>query len=573
MKKIILVYGVGFEVLTDYIQSLNIVDKEIELKDFLLDRFLRSKNIYIFTQMWMKTEVFQECLYTSDRFIYLNVEMLTEQNRWNNIENLIKKNVRIADYSLSNIQFIKTGIKVLNLKYGQELIYLPYQYNLKECFLLENKDHKYKYDVGVINAFPRKDSSVNPDLKYKRSELFERLEENNFNCVNILGWGNERDEIIKQCKIILNIHHFEVYNIFEHIRCDRLLFSNKLIISEKSLYMEDLDIFPLVHWKEYNDILAYTKHMLENFDIYQTQLEKRNKKEFFQKRTEGLKQSYEIIQKPVILGKGIYICGCVKNCAKFLPDVFQNILLISELFKAYKIVIAFDVSDDNSLDILQDFKKKIPSLCLIINESPLTDFRTQNIANARNSIIDFIRKDDNPEYEHFIMMDFDDCCSLPINIENFKTVFKQEHWDAVSFNLPAYYDIWALSYDPYIFSCWFFMNPDHAISIVRNDIQEKLKQMNQDELFSCYSAFNGFSIYRKEKFMNCYYEWVLTDQSIEFMTIPKIQEHATLVSSMIRTHTEECEHRSFHFQAISKNSAKIRISPLYVFDYISETHC
>ena len=28
----------------------------------------------------------------------------------------------------------------------------------------------------------------------------------------------------------------------------------------------------------------------------------------------------------------------------------------------------------------------------------------------------------------------------------------------------------------------------------------------------------------------------------------------------------DCEHRAFHFQAIRKNGAKIRISPLYLFE-------
>ena len=87
----------------------------------------------------------------------------------------------------------------------------------------------------MINAFPQKSNSVNSSLFYKRSILFEKLQEMKVNCINILGWGQERDDIIRRCKIILNVHHFECFNIFEHIRCDRLIFANKIVISENSL--------------------------------------------------------------------------------------------------------------------------------------------------------------------------------------------------------------------------------------------------------------------------------------------------------------------------------------------------
>ena len=86
--------------------------------------------------------------------------------------------------------------------------------------------------------------------------------------MNILGWGAERDELIKKCKVIVNVHHFECYTIFQHIRCDRLVFANKLIISENSLCVDDLDIKSHVTWSEYKDLIQTTKNILQKFDHY-----------------------------------------------------------------------------------------------------------------------------------------------------------------------------------------------------------------------------------------------------------------------------------------------------------------
>jgi hypothetical protein len=292
MRKIILVYASSYTVLLDYISSLNIIDKTIELSNFSIEVFLQSNNIYIFTQMWFKLEMFPEELYLNDRFIYLNVEMLTEQNRWQNIYNLIQKGIRIADYSLSNIAFIKEGLRKLNQDYPHEILHFPYQYNIKEIVFLENKSKEYDYDIGVINAFPQKSNSVNSSLFYKRSILFEKLQEMKVNCINILGWGQERDDIIRRCKIILNVHHFECFNIFEHIRCDRLIFANKIVISENSLYSEDLDIDMFIIWKKYDDIIDYAKHVLDNFDIYQRKITNMNKDCLIINRINGLRHTY-----------------------------------------------------------------------------------------------------------------------------------------------------------------------------------------------------------------------------------------------------------------------------------------
>lgn len=296
MRKINIVHGLGNNVLTDYLNSLNFVNKYIPLNEFSCQKFIDSKDIYVFTQMWLNVEIFPIPIYKSNRLIFLNVEMLSEGNRWGHLFNLIKNNVRIADYSITNINIIKHQLKSLNQQYQHQIIYLPYQYNYKEVCLLENTENQYTYDIGIINAFPTKDSSVSETLTYKRSEIFKKFQEMNYNIINILGWGEERDEIIKKCKIIINVHHFEVFNVFEHMRCDRLLFANKIVISEKSLFMEELDIFSCIIWKNYEDIINYAGIVLNDFDTYQIGLKKTNKEQIILNRLKTLKHNFSLLQ-------------------------------------------------------------------------------------------------------------------------------------------------------------------------------------------------------------------------------------------------------------------------------------
>ena len=54
------------------------------------------------------------------------------------------------------------------------------------------------------------------------------------------------------------------------------------------------------------------------------------------------------------------ICGTVRHCGVFLEKVFKNIENIGKIFENYKIIIAYDQSDDNSLQFLSNYKLTHP---------------------------------------------------------------------------------------------------------------------------------------------------------------------------------------------------------------------
>lgn len=261
------------KVLEDYIYSLNMFSDIIHLQDFTIEYFIQNKNtIFVITQMWLHIDdddkLFIDNVLSSNRVIYLNVEMLSEDIRMKHAANLLKYNVQIADYSIANILMLKQYAKENNIQIQKEIIYLPYQYNLQDQVQLQNVDDNYEYDIGIINAKPEQSDTVDKSNTYRRTIMWENLQKTKWKCLNILGWGKERDELLKKCKLIINIHHFECFNIFEHIRCDRLIFAKKIIVSDKSLLGDKLDVSPYVFAEDFDEIISSANNILENFEGY-----------------------------------------------------------------------------------------------------------------------------------------------------------------------------------------------------------------------------------------------------------------------------------------------------------------
>jgi hypothetical protein len=253
------------------------------------------------------------------------------------------------------------------------------------------------------------------------------------------------------------------------------------------------------------------------------------------------------------------ICGTVRNCESYLNKIFENMGKIGEIFDDYKIILYYDKSSDNTLSILKEYQKKNNRLHFYVNKSALLEYRTHRLALGRNFCINFIKKK-YIDYPYFIMMDCDDRCAYNVNINLLKNYLNRNDWDSLSFNHPAgYYDTWALSKRPYIASCHHFGNPSLGGTLISKIISKTPKH----QLIPCFSAFNGFAIYRTPKFINCYY-----DGRMRLDYIPKLllKENFKYAGKMnINGAKEDCEHRHFHFQAILENSARIRISPLCLF--------
>lgn len=291
-RKFILVYKEDKKVLDDYIRSLKLFDTCIELSQFSIPKFLQNDYIYVFTQMWFRPGIPETReLIKNPRFIFLNVENLTERYRFEHMTNFIDSGTKIADYSTSNIKIMNDYIQTKCPEYPHRLIHLPYQFNLNDFCNLYNADHEYDYDVGIVNAYITPSDSVDSSVEYRRNQFWELIQkQSGWKCINIMGWNKERDDIIRRCKVIINIHVFSCFRIFQHIRCDRLIFANKIIVSDISLFGESLDIYDHVTWRPFDSIIQATNDILTHFDAMQYRIEHTPKRTISDNRHNALQE-------------------------------------------------------------------------------------------------------------------------------------------------------------------------------------------------------------------------------------------------------------------------------------------
>lgn len=265
------------------------------------------------------------------------------------------------------------------------------------------------------------------------------------------------------------------------------------------------------------------------------------------------------------------ICGPVKNCGPYLLKVLENMEKIGSLFDDYKIIIYYDKSSDNTLDILKNYQKNNQKMMFYVNKKPISPFRTHNLAIARNFCLNYVRENIS-QFPFFIMMDCDDVNCKEINTDILKKYLYRNDWDGLSFNTtPKYYDIWALSIYPFCFSYNHFENNVKYYNIIQDFIDGLLKKVkHQNKLLECISSFNGFSLYRTSKFLKTYY-----DGRIRLDLIPKqnLDAHKNITKSnlvfkkyiTVDGRHEDCEHRAFHIQARQNSGARIMISPEILF--------
>ena len=266
----------------------------------------------------------------------------------------------------------------------------------------------------------------------------------------------------------------------------------------------------------------------------------------------------------------VFICGAARNCEQHLDGAFQTIQQLQSMFADTHIIIAYDDSKDKTLLKLAQQKHKYgDKMDILINRDPLSSRRTENIANARNSMLRRMREVGG-RFEYFIVMDMDNACDTAPDLGVIRRAFQSSNnWDAISFNRPDYYDIWALSISPYIYSCWGWKNPVQVVNITRKYIIEKLRGLKPDELLECQSAFNGFGIYKTDPFLKCTYNWRMPKQYMSdddlHTNLKTLGFRESLSPLNAQTDEPDCEHRSFHMEAIANYGARIRISPECVF--------
>ena len=263
------------------------------------------------------------------------------------------------------------------------------------------------------------------------------------------------------------------------------------------------------------------------------------------------------------------IASPVRNVGAYLENVLLNVDALCSIFDDTVVLFYYDKSTDNTWDTLVKYQDRSRHPVFLLGHddaaSSLSSLRTVRIASARNALLQTVEMW-FADFDFIVMMDGDDRCSEPIDLNLVRQNLCRNDWDALSFNRPGYYDAWALLYHPFVHNCWGFGNDSlKMISLMRNDITEKLRVLPENELYPCYSAFNGFSIYRLHMFKGCrYYGRPKSYFSQSEMNDLRNFMRQNGIGAMSDPE-EMCEHHSFHLDAVRTRQARIRISPHYLF--------
>ena len=267
----------------------------------------------------------------------------------------------------------------------------------------------------------------------------------------------------------------------------------------------------------------------------------------------------------------IALCFCVKDCEKYLPSIFKNIALLKSLDYNFFCIFSYDNCKDKSEKLLLEYKElNKDTVFLIKNIDNNSEFRTARIAKARNACLDIVYNK-LKDISFHIMIDSDDSCSNTWKIDiidKYLKNFDGDDWDAISFNKKKYYDMWALLFDDYYHQCWGYGDGGKIMRAMQKDIIKKLQNLTSNST-NVLSAFNGFAIYKTERFKGFHYDGLnenfhplITNNerniSIDFIT----KKHNLKIPkdiNILQKNKQCCEHLFYNVSAFKKGR-KIKIS-------------
>jgi hypothetical protein len=157
--------------------------------------------------------------YKNTPCIIYNTEQLTRTFICSNVRWTISElcPVEVWDYSKANVDILRM--------FGVNARHIP----LRTPKWYQRELQAYRktgifYDVGFAGL-----------LTHRRRELLQGIEEAGLIVNVIQTFGEERDRELARCRVILNIHAGDDYNIFESARCEPWLSIGIPVISEPSL--------------------------------------------------------------------------------------------------------------------------------------------------------------------------------------------------------------------------------------------------------------------------------------------------------------------------------------------------
>ena len=217
--------------------------------------------------------------------------------------------------------------------------------------------------------------------------------------------------------------------------------------------------------------------------------------------------------------KRVVFAGAARNCARFLPSVLQNVSRLAALYEDAAFVIAENDSDDETKSMLRSWLCRQPHGHLIDLDglAAIEQIRTQRIATTRNACLDVILSGTYCDYDHLVMLDFDDVNASPISIEEYLAAVNFLEGSPAAAGVfanqaMAYYDIRAVRHANWCMDdCWKEVEARPrwmplGLAKILYVYRRQFSIPADARPIRVRSAFGGLGVYKMSKILDCRYD-------------------------------------------------------------------
>jgi len=182
-----------------------------------------------------------------EKTVIYNLEQLHDQSPWIKEKTFdILKKYTVWDYNLSNLAYFQRAAIT-------SLFHVPIGY-VPEMTRVHNKTEQ-TIDVLFYGS-----------LNERRKQVLDALAQAGLKVHAAFGvYGAERDKLIGNSKVVLNIHFYPT-NVFEIVRVGYLLSNFKAVISEDSNLIGEDDIKGSVKFARYDQLVSSCLDLVRNIE-------------------------------------------------------------------------------------------------------------------------------------------------------------------------------------------------------------------------------------------------------------------------------------------------------------------
>ena len=162
-------------------------------------------------------------------------------------------NMSLVHYSTANIDLLAAA----NVCHGHHHTFLPFL-PCDNWLPVSSKAEK-KYDVSFVGG-----------LSERRSRLLKSLEESYKVWILPSAFGEQRQKMLAESKILINIHFSDDYRVLETMRCTEAALAGVLVLSEAGAHENLTVIEELFFFSPYARLAASVEFILTNYEWLQS---------------------------------------------------------------------------------------------------------------------------------------------------------------------------------------------------------------------------------------------------------------------------------------------------------------